>query len=162
MRPNDQGNRRVPGAPEDARRTRIRLTEMSGGMRRLGLESELEHYGRSGGGRTAGRFVQSQCSGIRAVGEHPRNRTTHITSEVQDRVQHLPTNPLLPMFGRNANFVDPKLGGLIRVDIVHGTRKSNDLPRVDRDNEMMPWIVQELGGELRIHRVVEDPWRNVE
>lgn len=59
----------------------------------------------------------------------------------------------------DASFVDPHLGRLVWVHVVHTRDKTNDLPAINGDSQMVPRIAQELGCKVRIHGVVEDAER---
>jgi hypothetical protein len=67
----------------------------------------------------------------------------------------------LAMSGSYAHFIDPEFGRrFVGVDVVNSRRESHDHTTIDRDDDVVPRIPQELAGRRPIQRAVKDVWPN--
>jgi hypothetical protein len=65
------------------------------------------------------------------------------------------------MSGSYAHFIDPEFGRrFVGVDVVNSRRESHDHTTIDRDDDVVPRIPQELAGRRPIQRAVKDVWPN--
>ena len=59
---------------------------------------------------------------------------------MQQRSHHLFTNSTALMTRGDTNFVDPQLRRLVWMDVMHRRGKSNHLPLIERNHQMMPFV----------------------
>jgi hypothetical protein len=64
------------------------------------------------------------------------------------------------MIRRDADFVDPQLCRLVRMDVVHAGGKSDHLPLIDRYRQVMAGVTEEFARQSWIDRIVEDARRD--
>jgi hypothetical protein len=107
------------------------------------------------------RRVQSVRSGICAVGENPRFCTAQAPSVVEQCPHYGFANAAALMIRGHADFIDPQLCRLVRMDIVHTGRESDDLPLLNRHRQMVAMVAEEFAYQPRIERVVKDAWCDV-
>ena len=107
------------------------------------------------------RCVETHRRLIAAIGEHPGFPATQTCRMLQECLNNGLADPMTMMAWSDGDFVDPEVRGLVRMDVVHTRRESDDLPLIDGNRQMMPFVLKELCHERRIERVVEDAWRDV-
>lgn len=101
--------------------------------------------------------IRVQPSGRRVVvlRTKPRLRAAQAPSMSQHIPQKASPEAASLVCRSDTDLIDPKLRGLIGVDVVHG-RDHPDHHRVDQSNDdMMPAVGEELRHEHRPHRSVE-------
>ena len=61
----------------------------------------------------------------------------------------------------DGDFIDPKLGGLVGVNVMDRGSHSYDRSIVDGDGQVMAWIAKKFHGQFGIHSVIEHAGRDV-
>ena len=104
----------------------------------------------------AARRVQPHGGLIGAVGENPGFDATKVTGSIEQLSENSLADAASAMSGRYADFIDPELWrGFVGVDVVDSRRKPHDDTIVDRDDNVVSGVAQELVGRPPIQRAVE-------
>lgn len=125
------------------------------------VQPEREHDRRIDRFFATGRRVERHGRGVVVIGEHPGFAAAQPAAYFEQAGHHCLAESLPVVGWRDAHLVDEQLRGLVGMDIVHSTGKSDDHAVFDRDDDMVAGVAQELVGQPRFHGVVEHPGRDM-
>ena len=115
-------------------------------------EHDAELFVRNGTRRTVHPF----CGLVVGAGQDPRFVAPDGFSMGDERRDELPAYPQVVVPRRDGNLVDPELGCLVGVHVVHAGRHADDEIAVERDGEMMARVREELRTPSGVDRVIKD------
>src|SRR5690606_22010930 len=123
-------------------------------------QRKFEHDRRLRRGFAAGAFVEAMGRHIRLIGEDPRLGAPEPPSALEEGLEKPARESAPPVRLCDTDLVDPELGRLVGVDVMHRRGHPDDHPCLDGSCEVMPRIREELGTPVRVDRLVEDVCRD--
>src|SRR5215213_1211004 len=106
-------------------------------------------------GEGAGRDIHAPRGLVVRARQDPRLTAAERRAMLHQCAHQAPADALTMVSRRDRDLVDPELGRLVGMYIVHAGRHPDDEIPIERDDEVMPWIREELGAPARMDLVVE-------
>jgi hypothetical protein len=100
--------------------------------------------------------IQLPCRGIRWFGGHPCLTAAERTAALKQSLEQPATDALAPVCGGDPDLIDPEFRRLVRMDIMHRRRHSDDQVVVKGHSEVMPGVSEKLRSPAGIDGIIKD------